>query len=370
MERRDLITLFMTGDVMTGRGIDQVLPYSVDPRLYESYIKSAIGYVELAEELNGPIEEPVSCSYIWGDALGVLDQILPDLRIINLETSITTSDDYWKTKGIHYRMHPANVSCLKEARIDYCSLANNHTLDWGFSGLAETISTLNKANIKFAGAGKNLQQAESPAIMDIAGKGRVIVFSYGLETSGILPDWSAEENRPGVNLLNDLSDKGIREIQVKVEELKKNRDIVVMSFHWGSNWGHDIPEEYIKFAHKLIDEAHVDLIHGHSSHHARAIEIYKGKLVLYGAGDFLNDYEGIGGYEEFRSDLVLMYFAGIDPLSGGLVQLRMTPMQIKRFRLNHTPRENALWIRDTLNKASERFGTRFELKEDNTLALP
>jgi Putative enzyme of poly-gamma-glutamate biosynthesis (capsule formation) len=370
MEKKGLITLFMTGDVMTGRGIDQVLPNSADPRLYEPYMKSATGYVELAEKINGPIEEPVRCSYIWGDALDVLDQILPDIRIINLETSITTSEDYWKTKGIHYRMHPANVSCLKEARFDYCSLANNHTLDWGFSGLAETIATLNKVNIKFAGAGQNLQQAESPAIMDIAGKGRVIVFSYGLESSGILPDWAAKENRPGVNLLNDLSDKSIREIQLKVEELKKERDIVVMSLHWGGNWGHDIPEEYIKFAHKLIDVAHVDLIHGHSSHHARAIEIYKEKLVLYGAGDFLNDYEGIGGYKEFRSDLVLMYFAGIDPLSGKLVQLGMAPMQIKRFRLNHTSRENAVWIRDTLNKTSERFGTQFELKEDNMLALP
>ena len=75
---------------------------------------------------------------------------------------------------------------------------------------------------------------------------------------------------------------------------------MVASVHWGSNWGYDIPREQTVFAHRLIDEAGVDIIHGHSSHHVRAIEVYKDRLILYGCGDFLNDYEGISGYEEFR----------------------------------------------------------------------
>ena len=63
-----------------------------------------------------------------------------------------------------------------------------------------------------------------------------------------------------------------------------------------------------QLAHSLLDEAGVDVIHGHSSHHVKGIEVYKGKAILYGCGDFLTDYEGIQGYEEFRDDLVLMYF--------------------------------------------------------------
>ncbi|MCH8262746.1 MAG: CapA family protein, partial [Proteobacteria bacterium] len=196
---RDPITLFMAGDVMTGRGIDQVLPYPGDPRLYEPYVKDAKDYVVLAEVRNGPIQKPVQCHYIWGDALEVLEQIAPDVRLINLETSITTSHEYWPDKGIHYKMHPKNVSCLKEARIDYCSVANNHLLDWGYPGLTETLDSLKGVNIKISGAGENLHEAEQPAIISVEGKGRVIVFSYGFSSSGIPPSWAAKKDRPGVN---------------------------------------------------------------------------------------------------------------------------------------------------------------------------
>jgi poly-gamma-glutamate synthesis protein (capsule biosynthesis protein) len=89
-----MITLFLCGDVMTGRGIDQVLPHPNDPVLHEPYMTSAKGYVELAEEANGPIPKPVDYAYIWGDALRELEQRAPDVRINNLETSITRSEDY------------------------------------------------------------------------------------------------------------------------------------------------------------------------------------------------------------------------------------------------------------------------------------
>jgi len=90
------ITLFMSGDVMTGRGIDQVLPHPSDPVFYEPYIRDARQYVELAEDMNGRIPRPVDFSYIWGDAIKQLEEVAPDLRLINLETSITESRDYQK----------------------------------------------------------------------------------------------------------------------------------------------------------------------------------------------------------------------------------------------------------------------------------
>jgi len=173
------ITLFMCGDVMTGRGIDQVLPHPSNPLIYEPYMRSAKGYVELAEKANGPILQPVDFSYIWGDALEEFERVLPDLRMINLETSVTKSDDYRKGKGINYRMNPENIHCIAAAKIDCCSLANNHVLDWGYKGLIETLETLKKANVKGAGAGQNLMEAETPAVMDVQGKGRVVVFSFG-----------------------------------------------------------------------------------------------------------------------------------------------------------------------------------------------
>ncbi|HEY64622.1 MAG TPA: CapA family protein [Caldilineae bacterium] len=365
----NLITLFMSGDVMIGRGIDQILPHPGDPLLHEPYMKSARGYVELAEQVHGPIPQPVSFSYIWGDALEEWERVAPDVKIINLETSITTSDEPWPGKGIHYRVNPANIPSLTAAQIDFCSLANNHVLDWGYAGLAETLETLKQAGIRYAGAGRNLQAAEAPAVIEVAGKGRVIIFSYGVVTSGIPISWAASADRPGVNLLTDLSDEAVRRIQEKVAAVEQSGDIVVISIHWGSNWGYTIPREQMAFAHRLIDEAGVDIIHGHSSHHVKGIEVYKDRLIIYGAGDFINDYEGIPGYEDFRGDLTLMYFASVDPATGRLVRLQMTPMQIQHFRLNRASRADALWLRDVLNREGKPLGTSVEIDQNNVLTL-
>ncbi len=180
-----LITIFFGGDVMIGRGIDQILPHPSDPFIPEPYLSDAKEYVRLAEQANGSIPIPVSFDYIWGDALEEWERVRPDVKLINLETSITRSNDYWWGKGINYRMNPENIGCLTVAKINCCSLANNHVLDWGYSGLRETIATLKAAQIKTPGAGQDRYSAESPAIMEVKGKGRAIAFSFGVTTSGM-----------------------------------------------------------------------------------------------------------------------------------------------------------------------------------------
>jgi len=363
------ITIFICGDVMTGRGIDQVLPYPCLPQIYEPYVRDARRYVELAEETNGLIPQPVDFSYIWGDALDILQQMKPDVRIINLETSVTTSGDYWKGKGINYRMEPRNIPAITVAGIDVCSLANNHVLDWGYAGLVETIRTLQNAKIGVAGAGMNQLEGQAPAIVQLKGKGRVIVFAFGSESSGIPAEWAAAPDTPGVNLLPDLSAGTARNIEALVRGVKRSGDLVVASIHWGGNWGYDIPRKEREFAHKLIDETGVDIIHGHSSHHAKGIEVYCGKPVIYGCGDFINDYEGIGGYEQYRGELGLMYFLQMDPASGKLAGFTMKPTRMKNFRVNRAAKGEAAWIRETLNREGKRFGTRVEPDKDNSLIL-
>ena len=231
------IKIFMCGDVMTGRGIDQVLPHPSDPGIYESYLRSATGYVKLAEKVNGPIPQPVSFAYIWGDALEELDRAKPHVKLINLETSITTSNDYWKGKGINYRMHPQNIASLTAAGIDACTLANNHVLDWGYAGLSETLESLKNVNIQTAGAGRNIAAAEAPAVLPVTGRSRVLVFAFGLTSSGIPLNWAAGKNRAGVYLLPDLGAKSVHQVQRKIQEFKRAGDIVVASIHWGGNWG-------------------------------------------------------------------------------------------------------------------------------------
>ncbi len=364
-----LITLFFSGDVMTGRGIDQILPNPNHPTIYEPYIKDARRYVDIAEKANGPIPRPVDPGYIWGDALEELERVAPDLRIINLETSITKSDDYWKGKGINYRMHPDNIDCLTIPKIDVCSLANNHVLDWGYAGLMETLETLRRAQIKFVGAGENRSEAESPLIVEIKGRGRLVVFGLGSPGSGIPLSWAASREKPGVHLLREFSEEMIRRIRRQVQQVKQDRDLVIFSIHWGSNWGYDISKEEIDFAHRLIDNVDVNIIHGHSSHHVKGMEVYRGRLILYGCGDFLNDYEGIGGFEYYRSDLGLMYFVKMDPSTGGLVELEMVPTQIRRFQVNRASTDGALWLAKALNREGTKFGTGVVMKENNVLKL-
>jgi poly-gamma-glutamate synthesis protein (capsule biosynthesis protein) len=332
-------------------------------------MQSARGYLALAERRYGPILHPAGFSYIWGDAIFELEKMAPDARIINLETSVTTSAAYWEGKGINYRMHPDNIPVILVAKIDVCALANNHVLDWGYPGLAETLLTLENAGVKCAGAGLDLNEAESPATVEIAGKGRVIVFSFGTASSGIPKEWQASKSRAGVNLLPDLTDGTVRYIGEKVHEVKRQGDIVIASIHWGGNWGYEIPREHELFAHNLCDEAGVDIIHGHSSHHVLGIEIYRDKPIIYGCGDIINDYEGIGGYEEFRADLSLLYFVRMDPVKGGLTSLLMKPMQMKRFRLNRASQADAEWLSDILNREGKRFGTSVEVGAENTLHM-
>jgi len=318
--------------------------------------------------VNGPIPKPVDFSYIWGDALAELERRKPDICIINLETAITCGDEV-ENKAVNYRMHPDNIPCITAAGIDCCALANNHVLEWGYAGLAETLKTLRMAGIKMAGAGANIREARVPAVSVVRGKGRVLVFSFGSETSGIPWSRAASAERPGVNLLRDFSSKTVRGIHDNIRSVKLPGDIVVASIHWGNNWGYEVPHEQQEFAYQLIDEADVDVVHGHSSHHAKGIEVYKEKLILYGCGDFLNDYEGISGHEAYRGDLSLMYFARIESSTGNLISLHMTPMQIKKFRLNRASANDAVWLRDILNREGKKFGTSIELNADNSLML-
>jgi poly-gamma-glutamate capsule biosynthesis protein CapA/YwtB (metallophosphatase superfamily) len=362
------LRLFLCGDVMTGRGIDQALPHPVDPVLYEPYVRDAREYVELAEQANGPIPRPLSFDYVWGDALQELEQTQIDLKIVNLETAITSEETPWPDKGIHYRMHPLNIGCLSVARLSACALANNHVLDWGYAGLSETLRSLDTVGIAHSGTGNNAEAAAAPAALNVEDKPRVLLFSFGATTSGIPREWSATSSRAGVNLLDDLSDATAARIADQIRHHQQPGDLLIASIHWGSNWGYEIPSKEIAFAHRLVEEG-VAIVHAHSSHHIKAIEVFKGRLILYGCGDFLTDYEGISGYEELRGDLAVMYLIELDSPSGELITARLVPMQMRRFRLQRASPPDSAWLCSLLNRLGRQFGTRTELREDNSIIV-
>jgi poly-gamma-glutamate capsule biosynthesis protein CapA/YwtB (metallophosphatase superfamily) len=340
---------------MTGRGVDQILPHPGSPDLREHVVRDAREYVELAESANGAVPRRAGFAWPWGDLLAVLDEVRPDVRLVNLETAVTARGRHVPGKAVHYRMHPNNVPCLTAASLDICALANNHLLDFGPEGLADTVNCLDRAGIRPVGAGRDADQAWQPARWELAGGGRLLVWSAGAESSGVPAEWAAAPNRAGVAHLDGLDDDRADALMARVRAEARPGDLIVLSVHWGSNWGYDVPAEQIRFARRLV-EAGVHVVHGHSSHHPRPIEVYRDRLILYGCGDLVDDYEGISGYESYRPELRLGYLPTFDREAGVLRDLQLVPLRMRRMRLERAAAQDAEWLAGMLSRTCRAVG--------------
>ena len=304
---------------MLGRGIDQRMPQHCDPAPEERRC--------------GPASQPFAASSPWGDALAWMEGYAAEHRIVNLETAITTASVGWPGKAVHFRTHPANVATLKAGAIDACTLANNHSLDYGYNGLSDTLRSLRQAGIATAGAGHAPHQAQAPAVMPMAGGGRVLLFAWAFTSSGVPPEWATRGNRPGIALLSGIDGGTVKWLARCIQRQRQPGDRVVVSLHWGGNWVPVIPEQHRWLARHLIDSAQVDVVYGHSSHHPLPQELYRGRLILYGCGDLLNDYEGLPPHAPWRSDLVCLYGLELDRHSGQLLSLELQPFTIHGLQL-------------------------------------
>ncbi|GGZ91720.1 CapA family protein [Streptomyces echinoruber] len=360
------VTLFLCGDVMLGRGVDQVLPHPGDPALREEWVRDARDYVRLAEAASGPVPAPVPYAWPWGEALRVLARAAPDVRIVNLETAVTRSDAFAAGKDIHYRMAPANLPALTAVRPDVCVLANNHVLDFGRPGLLETLDCLREAGIRVAGAGRDAQEAYAPAVVDAPGGGRVLVFAIGMPCSGIPAGWAATGGRPGVAYVAAPTAEAAEALLRRVERVRRPGDAVVVSVHWGSNWGYRVPREQVGFA-RALTAGGVDVVHGHSSHHVRPLELHRDRLILYGCGDFVDDYEGIPGHERYRDDLRPAWLVTLDAASGRTVRIRAVPLRARRLRLEPAGARDRAWLAATLERISA--GVRVAVDPDGALRV-
>jgi poly-gamma-glutamate synthesis protein (capsule biosynthesis protein) len=165
------------------------------------------------------------------------------------------------------------------------SLANNHTLDFDYEALFDTLHILPAAGIHYAGAGTTFSEASAPAIWEV--KGTTIGLLAFTDNE---PPWEATAERPGVWYVPiSLWDKRAKHVLEVVSRTREQVDMLIVSAHWGPNWGYAPPAEHIPFAHALID-AGADIIFGHSGHIVRGIEVYKDKPILYCTGDFIDDY--------------------------------------------------------------------------------
>jgi poly-gamma-glutamate synthesis protein (capsule biosynthesis protein) len=171
-----------------------------------------------------------------------------------------------------------------------------------------------------------------------------------------------------VSLLREVSTVAAEDLLSRVDRSRQPGDVVVVSVHWGGNWGYDVPDEHVAFAHRLVDGG-VDVVHGHSSHHPRPVELYRGRPVLYGCGDFVDDYEGIGSHAAYHDELRLAYLVTIDGAGRGPADLRMVPLRSRRMRLVEATDAGAAWLRDTLDRVSRPFGHAVVAGPDGALVL-
>jgi poly-gamma-glutamate capsule biosynthesis protein CapA/YwtB (metallophosphatase superfamily) len=304
----------------------------------------------------------------YGNDLIEIFSSIPDMMIVNLETSLTTSNDYARWKGIHYKAHPLNVQSLKVLGEDsVVTLANNHVLDWGENGLKETIDTLKRVDMKYTGAGYTLEEAMKPSLSRIKNV-NVAVVAIGLPSAGVPEQWMAGTNKCGVYVQEEASlpiAKGVMEDFQKYIHDNDEGTIKIVSVHMGPNWNWGISDGWRDFTHALIDHG-ADFVVVHSSHHVKGIEVYKNKMISYGLGDFLNDYEGITsqGYEAYRQDLTCLYLPKIQ-LNGELRSIDIIPCQIKNLKVQRaTNQDDIEWLRSTLTREGKTVGTSCEKVQD------
>jgi poly-gamma-glutamate capsule biosynthesis protein CapA/YwtB (metallophosphatase superfamily) len=362
-------TINLMGDVMLGRLIDQLFPIHVDCPEEARLISSSRASLPHLKAY-GP-ESP------WGDFLALIRS--GDINIINLETSVTTHDKKWPDKVFNYRMHPANIAALAAASIDYVSLANNHTLDFGEVGLMDTIKSIRnfqstkfgKESIKFAGAGETEQLAQAAASLllprhalglsddrsDFGSQRLVLIYSFCDHPR----EWASI---PQFNFIDYLeaSRQHLKGVLSKSGPLKYIKpDLKIVSIHWGPNYSWSPSADIKSLAHFFIDECGVDLIHGHSSHHIQGVEIYKKKLIIYGCGDFVDDYAVV---REFRNDLSALWRVIVSEEDDKLQikRLEVFPNKIKNFQASLLNRgeNNHEWLTKRFRELCSEMGTKVQ----------
>jgi len=243
-----------------------------------------VGDVMLARLVNETLKT-APLGYPWGNALSVFQKA--DVRIANLECVISDRGNPWTVtpKVFRFRTDAKNVEALRIAQISAVSIANNHTLDFEYEAMFEMIKILDKAGISHAGAGANLEEASRPALWETNGI-RIGLIAF----TDNEPDWEATDQRPGIFYVPiDREDGRAKRLFEVVHDTQKAVDLLIVSAHWGPNWGYSPRRNHIPFGHALIDQgAHI--VFGHSCHVFQGIEIYQGRPILYSTGDFIDDY--------------------------------------------------------------------------------
>lgn len=278
------------------------------------------------------------------------------LRIINLECCISARGRPWSAtpKAFHFRAPPVATEVLRAGRIDLCSLANNHVLDYGEEGLLDTLRLLDAAGISHAGAGRDLAEARRPALVHLEGKTVGMVAFTDNE-----PGFAATDERAGTNFLPvSLEPKVLQVVEQCIASAREaGAELVVFSNHWGPNMVQRPSPLFVQFARAAIDRG-ADLYYGHSAHLFQGVELYRGRWILYDTGDFLDDY---AVDPLFRNDWSLLFQVGLGEFGS---ELQLFPTTLSYAQVNRAGAEERERILEKMSRLSLELGTPLERKGD------
>lgn len=322
--------IILFGDVMLGRGVD-------------------------AEWRAG---KPADA--FWGTVLPVLRSV--DGVFANLECAITAHAGRWSRtpKVFHFRASPATTSILRAANIRWVSLANNHSMDFEPQGLLDTLAHLDQAGIAHAGAGHDREEAMAPSMVTVGGL-RIGLIAL---TDNEEP-FAAREGRPGTWYTPIVpTDSVLAPIAERMDALRRSgATLVIVSVHWGPNMVVEPPPHHRAFAHALIGLG-ADVVHGHSAHLVQGVELWRGRPILYDAGDVLDDY---AVDPVLRNDHGMLFRLGVDP--DGPAMLTMLPLRLSFAQVDLAEGETAAMICARMGRLSAALGTTLDRCPDG-LRLP
>lgn len=283
-------------------------------------------------------------AYPWGDTLTVLRQA--DLRYANLECVLAGGGRPEPGKVFHFRSDPKNVASLLAAGIDAVSLANNHVLDYGQEALREMLPALDAAGILHSGAGTDKDAARQPAVR------RVGAAAVGfLAFTDNEPGWEASDTSPGIHYVRVEDGRRVADLLDLVRRTKAGVQLLIVSAHWGGNWGSDAPPEHQDLAHALID-AGADVVFGHSPHIFRGVGIHRIRPIIYSAGDFVDDYAVDPAERNDQSFIFMLETDGSEPRV-----LRLYPTVITAFQARLAGASSRV-IASRMHGLSTQLGTR------------
>ena len=242
-----------------------------------------------------------------------------DIAFGNLEGPLTDRGEPAPDKKYLFRSPPAKVAeALKTAGFDVVSLANNHSLDYGSVGLADTIAALDKVGVHHVGAGENLAVARQAAILQRNGL-KVAFLAYSLTFP---EEFWATANRAGTVF-------GYREIvEGDIRAAKQKADIVVASFHWGQESKTELRPYQVALGHAAIN-AGASLVIGHHPHILQSVERYKDGVILYSMGNF--------AFGSYSPNAKVSALAEIEFNGNKLTQVRLQPINVFNIQVLFQP---------------------------------